>query len=172
MAFIYKNLKIKILTLVPLVLLYYLSFSEIDTDFSNNFEILSFNIQFIIIYYWALREPDILGNGHIFFAGIVNDIIMGLPLGMSALTYLIICFVASYIRTVTVKITLFTDWFTFAIAIFFSNLTYLILISNFSNFSVTYTDLFYNSLFTFIFFPFFWAIFTWYKTTMMAKFNE
>ena len=93
MAFIYKNLKIKILTLVPLVLLYYLSFSEIDTDFSNNFEILSFNIQFIIIYYWALREPDILGNGHIFFAGIVNDIIMGLPLGMSALTYLIICFV-------------------------------------------------------------------------------
>ena len=96
-----------------------MSFSEIDTDFSNNFEILSFNIQFIIIYYWALREPDILGNGHIFFAGIVNDIIMGLPLGMSALTYLIICFVASYIRTVTVKMTLFTDWFTFAIAIFF-----------------------------------------------------
>ena len=172
MAFIYKNLKIKILTLVPLVLLYYLSFSEIDTDFSNNFEILSFNIQFIIIYYWALREPDILGNGHIFFAGIVNDIIMGLPLGMSALTYLIICFVASYIRTVTVKMTLFTDWFTFAIAIFFSNLTYLILISNFSNFSVTYTDLFYNSFFTFLFYPIFWTFFKFYKLLMTVKQND
>ena len=54
-----------------------------------------------------------MGNGHIFFAGIINDVVMGLPLGISSISYLTVSFVASYIRQVTVNISLFTDWFTF-----------------------------------------------------------
>ena len=163
MAIIFKNFKSKLGNAGPIILLYFLSITETDTQFSNYFEILSFNLQFIIIYYWALRDPSILGNGHVFFAGIINDVIMGLPMGTSPLTYLTTSFVAIYIRNVTVKMTLFTDWFTFIIAIFFANLVYLILISNFSNISFTYLDLFYNSLFTFLFYPFFWLIFNMYK---------
>ena len=52
----------KIINLGPLVLLYYLSVSEIDSHFENYFEILSFNIQLIIIYFWALKRPEILGS--------------------------------------------------------------------------------------------------------------
>ena len=148
----------------PIILLYFLSITEIDTQFSNYFEILSFNLQLIIVYFWTLKNPNVLGNGHIFFAGIINDVIMGLPMGTSAMTYLTASFVALYIKNVTVKMTLFTDWFTFLIAIFFSNLVYYILIHNFSDLSVTYTYLFYNSLFTFLFFPIFWFVFTWYIT--------
>ena len=37
----------------PLILLYFLCLSEIDTYFENFFEILSFNIQLIIIYFWV-----------------------------------------------------------------------------------------------------------------------
>ena len=132
MAIIYKNFKKKLVDLGPIFLLYFLSITEIDTQFSNYFEILSFNLQIIIIYYWQLKNPDVLGSGHVFFAGIINDVIMGLPLGASAISYLITSFVASYIRAVTVKMTLFTDWFTFLIAIFLSNLAYFILINNFS----------------------------------------
>ena len=166
MAILYKNLKLKTLSLGPLILLYFLSITEIDTQFSNYFEILSFNLQLIIVYYWVMKDPSILGNGHIFFAGIINDIIMGLPMGTSSLTYLGIAFVAMYIRNVTVKMTLFTDWFTFIIAIFFSNLTYLILLSNFSSLTVVYLDLFYNSLFTFLFYPLFWFLFNSYSFLM------
>lgn len=163
MAIIFKNFKSQLSNSVPILLLYFLSVTELDTQFSNYFEILSFNLQFIIIYYWVLRDPSILGNGHVFFAGIINDVIMGLPMGTSPLTYLITSFVALYIRNVTVKMTIFTDWFTFIIAIFFANLTYLILISNFSNLNITYSDLFYNSLFTFLFYPLFWAVFNSYR---------
>ena len=53
----------------PIILLYYLSISEIDTHFENYFEILSFNIQLIIIYFWSLKRPQVIGNGNIFFAG-------------------------------------------------------------------------------------------------------
>ena len=132
MAILYRNLRASFVNSLPLIILYYLSISEIDTHFSNMFEILSFNLQIIIIYYWMLKNSSVLGNGHIFFAGMVNDVVMGLPLGISAISYLTVSFVASYVRQVTVNISLFTDWFTFLIAIFFSNLVYLVLILNFS----------------------------------------
>ena len=119
MAILYKNLRISFVNSVPLITLYYLSISEIDTHFSNMFEILSFNLQIIIIYYWMLKNSSVLGNGHIFFAGIINDVVMGLPLGISSISYLTVSFVASYIRQVTVNMSLFTDWFTFILAIFF-----------------------------------------------------
>ena len=128
MAILYKNLRSSLINSFPLITLYYLSISEIDTHFSNMFEILSFNLQIIIIYYWMLKNSSVLGNGHIFFAGIINDAVMGLPLGISSISYLTVSFVASYIRQVTVNMSLFTDWFTFILAIFFSNLVYLVLI--------------------------------------------
>tara|TARA_B100001996_G_scaffold382769_1_gene375622 strand:+ start:229 stop:747 length:519 start_codon:yes stop_codon:yes gene_type:complete len=164
MALIYRHFKIKFFNFAPLLLLYFLSVTEIDTEFSNYFEILSFNLQLIVIYYWTLKDSSILGNGHIFFAGIINDIIMGLPMGLSALGYLITALVALYIKNVTVKTTFFTDWFTFVIAIFFSNLVYLILVFNFTDLNLTYTNLFYNSFFTFLFYPIFWLIFDTYRS--------
>ena len=161
-----------IMELGPVILLYFLSITEIDTEFSNYFEILSFNLQLIIVYYWTLKAPSMLGSGNIFFAGIVNDIIMGFPLGTSSLTYLVAAVVATYIRNVTVNTSLFTDWFTFLIAIFFSNLTYYILIDNFSNLGVTYVNLFYNSFFTFLFYPVFWLLFSSYKILVKGIHNE
>ena len=44
----------------------------------------------IIIYFWSLKRPEVLGNGHVFFAGIINDVVMGIPLGLSSLSYLIV----------------------------------------------------------------------------------
>ena len=169
MAIIYKNFKISLLNIAPLFLLYYLSISEVDTHFSNLFEILSFNLQIIIIYYWMLKSPSVIGNGHIFIVGIINDVVVGLPLGLSSLTYLIVSFVASYIRNVTVNFSLFTDWFTFIIAIFFSNLTFVLLIFNFSDLNLSYTDIFYNSFFTFLFFPAAWGLFNIYSKIMVIR---
>ena len=50
----------KLINLGPLILLYYLSISEIDSNFENYFEILSFNIQLIIIYFWVSKRPEAL----------------------------------------------------------------------------------------------------------------
>jgi len=144
MAIFPKKFITYIIGLGPVIFLYFLSITETNTEFSNYFEIVSFNLQLIIVYYWTLKAPSMLGSGNIFFAGVVNDVIMGFPLGTSSLTYLVTAVVATYIRNVTVNTSLITDWFTFLIAIFFANLTYLILISNFTDIIVTYLDLFYN----------------------------
>ena len=158
------NMINRIINLGPLIFLYYLSISEIDSHFENYFEILSFNIQLIIIYFWSLKRPEVLGNGHVFFAGIINDVVMGIPLGLSSLSYLIVALTSTYIKNMTVNTSITSDWFTFFIAIIFSNLTFLILASNFSDISVQLVDLSYNTFFTVIFFPFFWATFNFYNS--------
>mgnify|MGYP001241089461 FL=1 len=161
----------KLINLGPLILLYYLSISEIDSHFENYFEILSFNIQLIIIYFWVSKRPEALGSGHIFFAGLINDVVTGFPLGLSSLSYLTVSLVATYVKNMTVNTRITTDWFTFFIAIFFSNLIFFILISNFSEIAVSVTEMSYNTFFTLIFFPFFWFLFTYYNSIITTGKN-
>ena len=161
----------KLINLGPLILLYYLSISEIDSHFENYFEILSFNIQLIIIYFWSLKRPEALGGGHVFFAGLINDVVMGIPLGLSSLSYLVVSLVAAYIKNMTVNTRITTDWFTFFVAIFFSNLTFFILLNKFSDVAINVTEMSYNTFFTLLFFPFFWFLFTYYNSIMVIRKN-
>ena len=122
MAINVKVFKEGLLRLAPLVLLIYVCISEFHTQFYY-WKIFSFNLQFIIIYYWVLRDPSILGYGFVFLCGIINDIVLNLNLGTSALSYLFVALVAAYVRNATVRSTLFTDWFTFVVAILLGNIT-------------------------------------------------
>ena len=162
MAINVKVLKETFLRFLPLVLLIYICISEFHTQFFF-WKIFSFNFQFIIIYYWILRDPSILGYGFVFLCGITNDVVLSLPLGTSALSYLFISLVAAYVRNATVRSTLFTDWFTFIIAIIIGNFITYSLLSKFSEIQMQYIPMFYNSLFTFILYPLFWALFEIYR---------
>ena len=161
-----KRILKKFINLGPLMLLYYLSISEIDSHFESYFEILSFNIQLIIIYFWVSKRPEVLGSGHIFLAGLLNDVVMGFPLGVSSLSYLVVSLVATYIKNMTVNTRITTDWFSFFIAIFFSNLVFFILLVNFSEIKIDLVEISYNTFFTLLFFPFFWFLFTYYNTIL------
>ena len=162
MAINIKTIKEVILRLLPLILLIYICISEFHTQFYY-WSIFSFNLQFIIIYYWILRDPSILGYGFVFLCGITNDVVLSLPLGTSALSYLFISLVAAYVRNATVRSTLLTDWFTFIIAIIIGNFITYSLLSKFSEIQMQYIPMFYNSLFTFILYPLFWALFEIYR---------
>ena len=118
------NLFNKFLNSGPLLLLYYLSISEIDTNLEKTFDIFTFNLPIIIIYFWILKRPSVMGTGHIFVAGLINDVVMGFPLGISSLSYLVVCFVSNYVRNKSVNTTIASDWFTFFIALIVSNLLF------------------------------------------------
>ena len=122
------NILDKIYTAGPLILLYYLSISEVDANLENLLDIFSINLQIIIIYFWMIKRPSLMGTGHIFVAGLINDVVMGFPLGISSLSYLLVCFVGNYVRNKSVNTTLASDWFTFFIALIFSNLLFFSLI--------------------------------------------
>ena len=128
MAINVKGFKDGLLRSLPLIILIYVSISEFQTQFYY-WKIFSFNLQFIIIYYWVLRDPSILGYGFIFLCGLMNDVVLSLNLGTSPLSYLFVSLVAAYIRTATVRSTLISDWFTFVIAIMGGNFITFILIN-------------------------------------------
>ena len=168
MAINVKNIKEGFLRSLPLILLIYICISEFHTQFYY-WSIFSFNMQFIIIYYWVLRDPSILGYGFIFLCGAINDVILNLPIGTSPLSYLFVSLVAAYVRNATVRSTLITDWLTFVIAVLVGNFIIYFLLKNFTNLRIDYTSMFFNSLFTFILYPAFWFIFEMYKRSINLK---
>ncbi len=168
MAINVKVFKEGFLRLIPLLLLIYICISEFHTQFYY-WNIFSFNLQFIIIYYWVLRDPSILGYGFIFICGLTNDVVLSLPLCTSALSYLFVSLVAAYVRNATVRSTMFTDWFTFVVAVLIGNFIIYFLIKNFTDLVTDYTSMFFNSLFTFILYPAFWFIFEVYKKAINLR---
>jgi rod shape-determining protein MreD len=162
------NLFNKFLNSGPLLLLYYLSISEIDTNLEKTFDIFTFNLPIIIIYFWILKRPSVMGTGHIFVAGLINDVVMGFPLGISSLSYLIVCFVSNYVRNKSVNTTIASDWFTFFIALIFANLLFFSLLNNFSDIIISYTKIGYNTFFTLFLFPIFWLLFSLYQANFIG----
>ena len=159
----------KIFNSGPLLLLYYLCISEVDTNLEKVFEIFTLNFQIILIYFWVIKRPDIMANGHIFLAGLINDVVMGFPLGISSLSYLIIIFFGTYVRNKSVNTTIASDWFTFFIAMIFSNLLFFSLLNNFSDLSFSSSKIGYNMFFTLFMFPIFWLLFNIYQMTFLGN---
>tara|TARA_Y100001958_G_C21180509_1_gene510468 strand:- start:157 stop:669 length:513 start_codon:yes stop_codon:yes gene_type:complete len=153
----------------PILLLYYLCISEVDTNLEKVFEIFTLNFQIILIYFWVLKRPEFMANGHIFVAGLINDVVMGFPLGISSLSYLIIIFFGTYVRNKSVNTTIASDWFTFLMAMIFSNLLFFSLLNNFSDLTFSMSKIGYNMFFTLFMFPVFWLLFNLYHITLIGN---
>ena len=162
------NLLNKIFNAGPLLLLYYLSFSEIDTNLEKIFEIFTFNLPIIIIYFWILKKPSIMGTAHIFVVGLINDVVMGFPLGISSLSYLVISLFSNYVRNKSVNTTIASDWFTFFIALIFANLLFFSLLLNFSDMAISFSKIGYNTFFTLFLFPVLWLLFSIYQNNFIG----
>jgi rod shape-determining protein MreD len=156
MAISIKQIRYKFFETFPLLLLLFIS---LQGSSIINISFFSVNIHYILVYYWVLRQPEALGNGFIFFSGIITDVVFGLPFGVTSLSLLIIAGVASYIRVVTVRITLINDWISFIPALLLANIFYFIALF-YSEVPVNYFYLFKNSLFTFVAYPVLWAAFS------------
>ena len=156
MAYTYRQIKFRFFELLPLLLLFFIS---LNGNSIVSLKYFSINVHYILVYYWVLRQPQALGYGFIFLSGIISDVVFGLPLGINALSLLVIAAVASYVRVVTVRITLINDWISFIPALLIANFVYFLSLY-FSNYSIEYLLLFKNSIFTFIFYPILWGVFS------------
>ena len=156
MALHIKKLQFKFFQILPLLLLFFIS---LNGSSIINVKFFSVNIHYILIYYWVLRQPQSLGYGFIFLSGIISDIVLGFPLGVNALSLLFVAGVAAYIRVVTVRMTLLNDWISFIPALLFANFIYFTSLY-ISDYSVDYLYLLKNSIFTFIFYPVLWGLFS------------
>ena len=147
-----KNFVGRFFSLIPLLILFFLAFSETDFNFEK-LSFLSFNLIYIVIFYWVLKNPNILGYGFIFLAGIVNDAVIGLPIGVSSVTYLILAGFAAYIRYLTVQPSLIYDWIVFAPSIAVTNSVYFYILKIFFDVEMNYITLALNTGITILLYP-------------------
>ena len=153
-----KSFISRFLGLVPVLILLFLAFSETDFTFEK-LSFLSFNIIYILIFYWVLKNPEILGYGFIFLAGIVNDAVVGLPIGVSSVTYLILAGFAAYIRYLTVQPSIVSDWIVFVPSIAVTNSAYFYILRIFFDIHINYITLLLNTGVTILLYPVFGILF-------------
>ena len=160
-----------ILLYLPLLLLFISVFNEFDFNYLN-YQYFSFNFPFILIFYWSLKRIESLGYGYIFIAGLFNDAVIGFPIGLSSLTYLIICGFAAYLRNITLRPSLFKDWLYFLFTILVANSINYFLLVTFFSIELNYYELSGNILFTFLLYYIFGYLFDIYQRLAFKKRND
>ncbi len=146
-----KNNLYKLYTWLPIVILFISVLNEFDFNYLN-IQYFTFNFTFLLIFYFSLKDYSKFDYLLVFFAGLINDTVIGLPLGMSSLSYIAVCIFASYLRNITIRPHLIKDWFYFLFVISLINsVNYTVL---FLFFSYDLDIMFYltNNLFTFLFY--------------------
>ena len=151
----------KILEKGPIILLIVSVLNEFDFNYLN-LKYFSFNFPFILIYFWSLKKSGSLGYGLIFLSGLFNDIVTGLPIGVSSLAYLLICGFSAYLRNITLRPSAIKDWFFFGFTILVVNSLMYLIISLIFNVELNYYSILVNILFTFLFYLIFSGIFNYY----------
>ena len=154
----------------PIILLFIATLNEFDFNYLE-LKYFSFNFPFILIYYWSLKRPGSLGYGLIFLSGLFNDAVVGLPIGVSSLSYLFICGFSSYLRNITLRPSKINDWFFFGFTILVVNSLMFAISHFFFKVQIIYSDVLVNILFTFLFYIIFSNLFEYYKNFVFGATN-
>ena len=160
-----------LLSYLPLILLFFSVFNEFDFNYLK-LDYFAFNFVHLLIFFWTLRNPDKLGYLAIFFAGIINDVVIGIPVGISSFCYLILCSVTAYIRNITLSPNFMKDWISLLFTILLINSIQVIILDLIFLTNVDYTNYLINSGFTFLFYPIFFLIFNFLSEKITYQAND
>tara|TARA_B100001057_G_scaffold91140_1_gene87478 strand:- start:814 stop:1320 length:507 start_codon:yes stop_codon:yes gene_type:complete len=156
-----KNYLYKIYSFLPIIILFTSVLNEFDFNYLD-IDYFTFNFPFILIFYFALKEYNKFNYSLVFIAGLINDTVVGLPLGISSFSYIVVCIFASYLRNITIRPNLIKDWFYFLFVISLINsINYSVLFLFFS-YELDITFYIVNNFFTFLLFIPMSTIFNYY----------
>ena len=140
-------------------------FNEFDLNYLN-IDYFSFNFPFILIFYFALKAYQKFDYFLVFLAGLFNDAVVGLPLGISSLSYILICIFATYLRNITISPNLIKDWFYFLFIISLINSINFSVLFLFFSYELDITLFIVNNFFTFLFYIIFSIFFKRYLKSL------
>lgn len=161
-----------IIAIFPIIILFISVLSNSKYNFTYDENYLSFNISYIIIFFWTLKRPKYFGYGFIFLAGILNDVIQNNPLGISSIEYLSICVLTGFVRTRIILQNLIYDWIFFLISILIvGSINYIILVYIF-NIPIVYNSLLLGLFATFLIYPILAKILSWIDNVVQVSIND
>ena len=151
----------KLYSWLPIVFLFISVLNELDFNYLN-LDYFSFNFPFILIFFFSLKDFKHFDYFLVFLAGLINDTVVGLPLGISSLSYCLICIATSYLRNITIRPHIIKDWFYFLFTISLINSISYSLLNLFFSYNLDLVNYVINNFFTFLFYLFFVSIFNYY----------
>ena len=160
-----KGSFLKLYSWLPLIVLYISVLNEFDLNYLN-LDYFSFNFPFILIFFFTLKEFKNFDYFYVFIAGLFNDTVVGLPLGISSLSYTLICIATSYFRNITIRPSPIKDWFYFLFVISLINSLTFSILTLFFSFSLVLMNYLVNTFFTFLFHIIFVSIFKYYLKSL------
>ena len=165
-----KNLIRKILSNIPILLLFISVLNNFDFNHLG-LKYFSFNFSYILIFYYSLKKSESLGYTYIFIAGLFNDVVVGTPMGLSSLMYLILCVAASYLRNITLRPSLINDCIFFLITILIINSLLFVSLNFIFNYELNYFDQIINITYTFLFYFLFSNLFDFFEKYLVGRNN-
>tara|TARA_B110000261_G_C12986588_1_gene318611 strand:- start:95 stop:607 length:513 start_codon:yes stop_codon:yes gene_type:complete len=163
-----KNIKFFLYKHTPVILLYLSVLNEIDFNYLG-LKYFSFNFAYILIFYYNLKRDGGIGYAFIFFAGLINDVMNGVPMGLSSLCYLLLCAAAAYIRDITLRPSLIKDWIFFLITVLILNFITFSCLILFFDFEINYFDQLINIIFTFLMYLIFSNLFKFFDSILTGR---
>ncbi len=151
----------KLYSWLPIIILIVSVLNEFDFNYLN-LKYFSFNFPFILIFFFTLKEFKHFDNFLVFLAGLINDTVVGLPLGISSLSYILICIATAYFRNITIRPNPIKDWFYFLFIISLINSINYSILTLFFSFNLILMNYLVNTFFTFLFYIIFVSIFKYY----------
>ncbi len=151
----------KLYTWLPILILYISVLNEFDLNYLN-LKYFSFNFPFILIFFFTLKDFKQFDYILVFIAGLFNDTVVGLPLGISSLSYTLLCIATAYIRNITIRPSPIKDWFYFLFIISLINSLNYSTLSLFFSYDLILMNYLVNTFFTFLFYIIFASIFKYY----------
>ena len=146
---------------LPVIVLFISVLNEFDLNYLN-LNYFSFNFPFILIFFFTLKEFKHFDYLFVFLAGLINDTVVGLPLGISSLSYMLICIATSYFRNITIRPNPVKDWFYFLFIISLVNSINYTILTLFFTYDLILWSYIINTFFTFLFYLVFISMFKIY----------
>jgi rod shape-determining protein MreD len=165
-----NNIFNKTLSKVPLILLFISVLNNHDFNYLG-LKYFSFNFSYILIYYYSLKKNESLGYTYIFIAGLVNDVVVGTPIGLSSLMYLILCGAAAYLRNITLRPRLIQDCIFFLLTIMIINSLLFFALNFIFNYELNAFDQAINIMYTFLFYFLFSNLFDFFENYFVGSNN-
>jgi rod shape-determining protein MreD len=147
---------------IPIILLFISVLNEFDFN-DLGLKYFSFNFSYILIFYYSLKRSESLGYIAIFIAGLFNDVVLGAPLGLSSLIYLVLCVAASYLRNITLRPSLIKDSIFFLITILIINSLMSIILTFIFDFDLNYYEQITSIIWTFLLYFLFSILFDFFE---------
>ena len=158
----------KITSQIPLILLFISVLNNYDFNHLG-LKYFSFNFSYILIFYYSLKKSESLGYVSIFIAGLFNDVVVGTPIGLSSLMYLILCVTASYLRNITLRPNLIKDSMFFLVTILFINSLLFVALNFIVNYELNYFNQIINITFTFLLYFLFSYLFDYFENNFVGN---